>query len=87
MKKNIIVAILAVALLSGCAVKKTDNLAVKTMKHTVNAPAYVGAVAVFAVIGTLALTAKGVVETKNLIVGKSEKKVDEIDKKEEIVKK
>lgn len=57
MKKNIITLMVAVALLSGCAVKDTDTTAEKTLKHTANAPFYViagvGAAATLAVQGVL----------------------------------
>ncbi|QOG13042.1 hypothetical protein [Arcobacter sp. FWKO B] len=59
--KQIISSITIVVILSGCSVKQTDSITTKTIKHTVNSPAYVlvgtGYLAetaiIFAVGGTL----------------------------------
>ena len=43
MKKKILTIIFSSLLFVGCAIKKEDSTATKTLKHTVNSPAYVGA--------------------------------------------
>ncbi len=65
MKKSILILILILNFVfTGCAIKKEDNIAVKTLKHTANSPLYLGYVAKKvtegAIIGTLYLGAKGV---------------------------
>lgn len=53
MKHLAITLIVAAVLLNGCAVKQSDSLAVKALKHTVNLPAYGGAAVELAIQGTL----------------------------------
>ncbi len=53
--KKIISLIAIVTLFTGCAIKKQDNLATKTVKHTVNSPLYVGKVANDVALFTVAL--------------------------------
>jgi len=62
--KILTIALTALVLLSGCAVKQTDNMATKAIKHTVMTPIYVGEAldkgVKLAAILPLALVVKGI---------------------------
>ena len=66
--KLTLIILISVLLLNGCTIKKTDNSAVRTLKHTVNSPIYLG-IAVekaseFAVVGTVTSIAYTAHKTK-----------------------
>ena len=56
-------SLVATLLLSGCAVKETDHIVVKAVKHTLMTPVYAGEVLTkardLALIGTAAVIVKG----------------------------
>lgn len=70
-KKNIIIGLIGILLLKGCALKEDDSQAMRVAKHTFNSPFYLiygaGELTQIAILGAIAVPVKAVQEVKKNI--------------------